>query len=322
MRKFSVIMPCHDAGRFLASAVASVLGQEDGRRVELELIIVDDASRDAITLDTLRAVAKDARVRILKSRSCLGAAGARNMALGHATGDYVAFLDADDIWMPNHLDLHLTLRMESSATLTSTDYDLVDESGQIVTPGVMMVSPQKGPPPTEGSGRSDSAHRGQTSPVVCRSVSSVDGVRGRGSWRPDRGGPVRLPAPVRGGCRPLDAAVGARRFAFAPEVTAQHRQNRKSLVSTARSGVVDLALAEVYADLRKRKEFRDLSAPLREAAAANYLSAAHGFRRSGTRADAARCAWRGTQQEPFRHRGYKGLIAALAMRAIRMTPAA
>ena len=314
MRKVSVIMPCHDAGRFLAPAVASVLEQDKGGRFELELVILDDASSDSVTVETLRAVAKDARVRVLRSRSCLGAAAARNMALGHATGDYIAFLDGDDLWEPNHLDLHLTLRVESSATLTSTDYDLIDESGEVVTHGVMMASPQKGPLLRGALG-------GETRFTLERPRRLF--VEGCPAWTGsvvvDRGllNGVGLFDERRRYAEDVDlwTRLSTRcRFTFAPTVTAQHRRNPRSLVSTAANGVVDLALAEVYADLRRHGEFRDLSTPLREAAAANFLSAAHAFRHSRARRAAARCAWLGIQQEPFRLRGYRGLIAALATR--------
>ena len=314
MRKVSVIMPCHDAGSFLAPAVASVLEQETGQRFELELIILDDASSDPVTLETLRAVSIDPRVRVLCSRTCLGAAAARNLALGHATGDHIAFLDSDDLWEPNHLDLHLNLGVESSATLTSTDYDLIDESGQIVTRGVMMASPQKGP-------RLRLALGGQTRLTLERPRRLF--VEACPAWT----GSVVVDRGVLTTTGPFDdrrryaedvdlwTRLSARcRFTFAPMVTAQHRQNPTSLVSTAAHGSVDLALAEVYADLRRHEEFQDLSTPLREAAAANFLSAAHAFRRSRARAAAARCAWLAIQQEPFGLRGYKELIAALAPR--------
>ena len=233
MRKVSVIMPCHDAGRFLAPAVASVLEQEEGRRFELELIILDDASTDSVTLETLRAVARGARVRVLHSRSCIGAAAARNMALGHATGDHIAFLDADDLWRPNHLGLHLTLRMESSATLTSTDYDLIDESGQIVTRGVMMASPQKGP-------RLRGALGDQTRFTLERPRRLF--VEACPAWT----GSVVVDREALTAAGPFDhrrryaedvdlwTRLSARcRFAFAPMVTAQHRWNPDSLVRTA-----------------------------------------------------------------------------------------
>jgi glycosyltransferase involved in cell wall biosynthesis len=310
MRQVSVIMPCHDAGRFLAPAVASVLEQDKGGRFGLELVILDDASSDPVTVETLRAVAKDPRVRVVRSRSCLGAAAARNMALGHATGDYIAFLDGDDLWEPNHLDLHLALRAGSSATLTSTDYDLIDDSGQVVTRGVMMASPQKGP-------RLRGAMGSQTRLTLERPRRLF--VEACPAWT----GSVVVDRGVLTTTSPFDdrrryaedvdlwTRLSARcRFTFAPTVTAQHRQNPNSLVSTAARGMVDLALAEVYADLRRSEDFLDLAMNLRSAAATNFFSAAHASRHAGGYDLAGRCAWRGIRLKPFMLRGYQELLLA------------
>jgi glycosyltransferase involved in cell wall biosynthesis len=92
----SVIMPCYNAGAFLESAVQSVLQQDYTGPVEL--LVVDDGSTD----ESVQIASRFEGVKVL-SQSNQGPAAARNLALDHATGQYVAFLDADDLWLPGSL---------------------------------------------------------------------------------------------------------------------------------------------------------------------------------------------------------------------------
>lgn len=96
----SVIIPVYNKERYVARALASVLSQT---YPALEVLIVDDASQD----DSLARVAEfhDPRIRVLE-RSVPGPGGyaARNLGIQDARGDWVAFLDADDVWMADHLD--------------------------------------------------------------------------------------------------------------------------------------------------------------------------------------------------------------------------
>jgi len=94
-------MPCHNAGAFIEEAMASVLGQAG---VTLELIIIDDGSTDA-SLDVVRAAQArpgGARIRLIEQAN-QGAGAARNAGLSAARGDCIAFLDADDRWLPGKL---------------------------------------------------------------------------------------------------------------------------------------------------------------------------------------------------------------------------
>jgi glycosyltransferase involved in cell wall biosynthesis len=95
----SVIMPAYDAQQYVAQAIESVLGQS---YPQWELIIVDDGSRDN-TPDIL-ARYTDPRISIFHQANG-GESSARNTALMHAQGEYVAFLDADDVYLPQHLDV-------------------------------------------------------------------------------------------------------------------------------------------------------------------------------------------------------------------------
>lgn len=98
----SVIVPTRDRLPLLREAVASVLAQSF---VAWELIVVDGGSKDATTvyLDTLA----DPRIRVLEGEHGDIPARLRNLALAAARGRYVAFLDSDDLWEPDKLDVHL-----------------------------------------------------------------------------------------------------------------------------------------------------------------------------------------------------------------------
>jgi glycosyltransferase involved in cell wall biosynthesis len=92
----SVIIPVYNGGRFLAEAIESVLAQD---LVPNEILVVDDGSTD----DSL-AVAQGFEPRIcIVSQSNAGVAAARNTGLDHASGEFVAFLDADDLMLPRRL---------------------------------------------------------------------------------------------------------------------------------------------------------------------------------------------------------------------------
>ncbi|MFP5382418.1 MAG: glycosyltransferase family 2 protein, partial [Gammaproteobacteria bacterium] len=106
----SVIMPCHNAAAFVEEAVNSVLGQSYPR---VELVIVDDGSTDGSSeiLQRLAAARPDMIVLIYQTRT--GPWAARNRALAHASGNFIAFLDADDAWHPEALTrMHAALENE------------------------------------------------------------------------------------------------------------------------------------------------------------------------------------------------------------------
>ena len=106
--RFSVVMPAFDAAASIGRAVQSVMAQTLG---DWELIVVDDGSSDG-TAKLVEGV-RDSRVRLLRQPHSGLPAAARNRGIREARGDYVAFLDADDVWCPQKLkriDAHLTAR--------------------------------------------------------------------------------------------------------------------------------------------------------------------------------------------------------------------
>jgi glycosyltransferase involved in cell wall biosynthesis len=100
--RVSVVMPTRDRWPMLDQALQSVLSQEG---VELEAIVVDEASSDG-TPEQLTAIG-DERITLIRNRTPTGPANARNAAIRSARGEWIAFLDDDDLWAPGKLRIQL-----------------------------------------------------------------------------------------------------------------------------------------------------------------------------------------------------------------------
>lgn len=105
----SVVVPCYNAGRYIAGSLRSVLAQTSS---PLEIIVVDDGSSDG-SADLVRREFPDV---VVLSQANQGAAAARNLGIRHARGEWVAFLDADDLWLPGKLEAQSKCIAASSGT--------------------------------------------------------------------------------------------------------------------------------------------------------------------------------------------------------------
>lgn len=118
-------MAAHDAAPWLRTAIESVLAQTHD---EWELIVADDASGDGTAELAEQIAARDPRIRVVRRASRGGPAVARNQALAAARGRYVAFLDADDWWLPEKLERQLAFIGRTGAALAYTAYRRTDGS--------------------------------------------------------------------------------------------------------------------------------------------------------------------------------------------------
>ncbi|MGF1524073.1 MAG: glycosyltransferase family 2 protein [Leptolyngbyaceae cyanobacterium] len=134
MSLISVIIPAYNAERTLGEAIASVMQQT---HPNWELIVVDDGSTD-----NSRQVVhgfQDDRIRLLTGAN-RGVAIARNRGIEQAQGDYLAFLDADDIWMPDKLAAQLAaLQTQPEAALAYSWCDYIDNAGRWLCPGKRSI---------------------------------------------------------------------------------------------------------------------------------------------------------------------------------------
>ncbi|HEV2123046.1 MAG TPA: glycosyltransferase [Chloroflexota bacterium] len=128
MRKplVSVIMPAYNAEQWIEAAIVSVKAQSHR---DVQLIVVDDGSTDA-TASIVRSVAPEAS---LLSQSNQGVSAARNAGIAAAKGDYIAFLDADDSWLPRKLERQLQVFLQNpDAGLVHTGSIEVDKCDTVL----------------------------------------------------------------------------------------------------------------------------------------------------------------------------------------------
>ena len=126
----SIITPTYNCGKFIGETIESVQQQT---YTDWEMIIVDDCSTD----DTKNVVEKyqeqDKRIKYHCLTENSGAAVARTKAMDLATGQYMAFLDSDDLWMPDKLEKQLEFMQKNNYAFTSTSYQHMTEDGKMMT---------------------------------------------------------------------------------------------------------------------------------------------------------------------------------------------
>ena len=122
----SVIMPCYNCADFIEESIISVLSQDYS---EIELILIDDGSTDS-TADVISTI-NDPRIRYF-SQPNSGVSAARNNGLDQAKGEYIAFIDADDIWHKSKLRLQTQLLQDSDFQVCFTSFKVwkADSYGQ------------------------------------------------------------------------------------------------------------------------------------------------------------------------------------------------
>jgi glycosyltransferase involved in cell wall biosynthesis len=124
----SVVIPTFNRGLLLREAVRSVLAQSFR---DFELIVADDGSTDG-TPDFIRTI-DDARVRCVPIAHSGSAAWVRNAGVARARGEWVAFLDSDDLWLPEKLERQLAaLRANPRCAWSCTGVTFIDENGTAI----------------------------------------------------------------------------------------------------------------------------------------------------------------------------------------------
>jgi len=123
----SIIMPTYNCGKFIEETINSVINQT---YTNWELIIVDDCSKDN-TEEVVKQI-KDKRIKYHKLKENSGAAVARTEAMKKAKGNYMAFLDSDDLWYPEKLEKQLKFMKDNNYDFTCTAYEQIDEESNLL----------------------------------------------------------------------------------------------------------------------------------------------------------------------------------------------
>ena len=123
--KVSIVTPTYNSGKFIERTAKSVLNQTFQ---DWEWILVDDLSKDD-TKDILKKLEKeDSRIKCYFSETNQGSGPTRNKAIEIANGEYIAFLDSDDIWIPEKLQLHVDFMEKKESVFSHTSYGFIDEN--------------------------------------------------------------------------------------------------------------------------------------------------------------------------------------------------
>jgi teichuronic acid biosynthesis glycosyltransferase TuaG len=125
----SVVIPAYNCEPYVEEAIRSVLNQPlDG----IEVIVVDDASTDATARVLERLASADARLRVLSSPRNSGQGACRNRGVRAARGRYLAFQDADDLWLPDKLARQLDFLRHHGLAFCFCGYGTIDENGEVI----------------------------------------------------------------------------------------------------------------------------------------------------------------------------------------------
>lgn len=124
----SIITPCYNGEEFLRETIHSVIAQT---YANWEMLIVDDGSKDSSAEIIKEYALKDGRIRFLQQENA-GSAAARNNGIRNSRGQYIALLDADDLWKPDFLKKQIDFMKENNVICVFCSYERIDENGHII----------------------------------------------------------------------------------------------------------------------------------------------------------------------------------------------
>ncbi|MBQ2444058.1 MAG: glycosyltransferase family 2 protein [Clostridia bacterium] len=131
----SIITPVYNCEQYLPLTIESVQAQT---YENWELILADDCTPDNSADIIAEYAKKDSRIKYIKLKENSGAAIARNEALEAAKGRYIAYLDADDIWLPNKLERQIDFMKKNDVEFSCCDYEKIEADGTPLNKTVHM----------------------------------------------------------------------------------------------------------------------------------------------------------------------------------------
>jgi len=133
----SIITPMFNNADVIEETIDSVLKQT---YTNWELILVDDASSDNTIEKLVTITAQNSKIKLLRHKKNKGPAMARNLGTEMATGSYIAFLDADDLWKENKLELQISILSSGKSDVVFGSYELMDFKGQMLKKKINALS--------------------------------------------------------------------------------------------------------------------------------------------------------------------------------------
>jgi len=133
----TIVMPSFNTSKYIAETLESVISQT---YTDWELIIVDDCSTDN-TDEIVRPYLNYSRIKFFKNKRNIGAAECRNRALREAKGKWIAFLDSDDLWLPEKLEKQISFMEKNDYHFSYTNYTEIDVDGE--PNGITVTGPKK-----------------------------------------------------------------------------------------------------------------------------------------------------------------------------------
>lgn len=131
----SVITPVYKCEKYISKTIESVQQQT---YPHWELLLIDDCTPDNSPAIIAKYASADARIRYIKMPQNGGAALARNKGLEEAQGRYIAYLDADDVWLPTKLERQICFLTDNNAQFSCCDYEKIDDDGTTLNKVVHM----------------------------------------------------------------------------------------------------------------------------------------------------------------------------------------
>lgn len=134
--KVTVVTPSYNSEKYIRKTIESVQAQT---YQNWEMIIVDDCSTDK-TVEIVKNIAEvDPRVKLLQQNKNSGAGAARTRSMQNATGRFIAYLDADDIWKPKKLEKQVQFMKERDCGFSCTSYEVINDEGKPLNKYVHML---------------------------------------------------------------------------------------------------------------------------------------------------------------------------------------
>jgi glycosyltransferase involved in cell wall biosynthesis len=306
--RISVVTPYYNAGAFIEETVDSVLAQEGDFELA-EILLVNDRSDDAESLDALDRVARHDVVRVLQNEGLRGPGATRNIALRAAAGDWIAFLDADDVWLPGSLADRLELASDNpDCQWVGGDYARLYDDGRHDAAGFIWTCSYNGPILRAAEGPDG----------ICLKRPVEQFIRGYPTWtgttivRRDlleevgEFNETLIQAEDRELWMRLAAVAD---FYFVPKVIALYRQHDASIMRTPLPP--DYWNVRAYRARLADEAFRPYRGALHEKLAQAYAKQARYFRQRREFSAAFRAYARLTSILPFRREGWRGMAASL-----------